>query len=514
VNIYKQKIVWKRVLLVSALIIIGIAFWYTNKLVREVAQQEREQVELWAQAIQRKAKLVKYTSQLFQDLQNEELKRVQLWSEATKSLISSPDISLALKVVEANTTIPIVLLNEDSTISGHRNIYGLIEYRPDTISQESRARIDAYNDSILQANLNEMMALGNRIDVNYYGESYNYLYYKDSRLFTELKNTFNDLQVSFISEIVNDAANTPVLYMDADSDSIIASGNVNEKLLQDPAKLSTLVQSMKNENEPIMVDLGNGEQHIILYQDSALLNKLKTYPFVMFLIVGLFILIGYWLFSISRKSEQNQVWVGMSKETAHQLGTPLSSLLGWIDILRELEIPENMVNEMEKDVKRLEVITDRFSKIGAKPNLQEGDVAEVVENMVNYLKNRSSSKVQFSVTHANEPMIAAINGPLFGWVIENLCKNAVDAMNGNGKIDVSMQREQGKVIIDVSDTGKGIPPGKRKTVFEPGYTSKKRGWGLGLSLAKRIIEQYHGGRIFVKHSEVGKGTTFRIVLSS
>jgi len=502
------------VLFVVALVIIGLAIWYTNRLVQEVAQQEREQVELWAQAIQRKAKLVNYTSKLFQDLQNEELKRVKLWSEATKSLISSPDISLALKVVEANTKIPIVRINEDSTISGHRNIYGYIEYRSDTISGEEKEQIDAFNDSLVQANLKEMIALGNRIDVNYYGDSYNYLYYKDSRLFTELKNTFHDLQESFISEIVSDAANTPVLYVNANTSEIIASGNIDQNILENPSKVDALINEMKGENEPILVDLGNDEQHVIYYQDSNLLNRLKTYPFVMLIVVGLFVLIGYWLFSISRKSEQNQVWVGMSKETAHQLGTPLSSLLGWIEVLRSLEIPDSMVDEMEKDVKRLEIITDRFSKIGAKPNLIEDDVAEVVEGMVTYLKNRSSSKVKFSVTRSDEPMMAAINAPLFGWVIENLCKNAVDAMDGNGSIDVAMQSEQGKVIIDVSDTGKGIPPSKRKAVFEPGYTSKKRGWGLGLSLAKRIIEQYHGGRIFVSHSEVGKGTTFRIILSS
>lgn len=513
-SIYNQKIVWKRVLFVSALVIVGIGIWYTNLLVREVAKEERQQVELWAQAIQRKAKLVNYTSKLFTDLQTEERKRVQLWSEATKSLISSPDISLALKVVEANTTIPIVLVNEDSTVSGYRNLQGIIDYQRDTLSIKELDSLKAYNDSLVQFHLREMMGLGNRIDVNYYGTSYNYLYYKDSRLFTDLKNTFNDLQESFISEIVSEAANTPVLYTDSSQTSIIASGNIPKNILDHPEKRQELIAAMRSENEPILVDLGDGETHYILYRDSDLLNRLKTYPFVMLIVIGVFVLIGYWLFSISRKSEQNQVWVGMSKETAHQLGTPLSSLLGWIEVLKESEVPPSWVNEMEKDVKRLEVITDRFSKIGAKPNLQEEPVTEVVENMFNYLKNRSSKKVDFIFHKPKETLHANLNPPLFGWVIENLCKNAVDAMNGAGTLSLSLLKEKGKVIIDISDTGKGIPPGNRKRVFEPGFTEKQRGWGLGLSLAKRIIEDYHGGRIFIKESEVGKGTTFRIVLSS
>jgi len=490
---------------------VGISIWYTNRLVKEVADEERSQVHLWAQAIQRKAKLVNYTSKLFSELQTEELKRVQLWSDATKALISSPDVSLALKVVESNTTIPIILVNEDSTISGYRNIAGIIENSVDSLSKEE---IKTHNDSVLQANLKVMMDLGNRIDVNYYGTSYNYLYYKDSRLFQELKNTFNDLQNSFISEVVNDAAHTPVLYLTADRSKVLAYGNIDSEIIQDSSRLRKLMDEMAFENEPIVVDLGEDEQNLILYADSALLNKLKTYPFVMFTVIGLFILIGYWLFSISRKSEQDQVWVGMSKETAHQLGTPLSSLMGWIDILREMDVDQTMINEMEKDIQRLEVITDRFSKIGAKPNLQQEDVSEVITTMTDYLKKRTSSKVKFEVITPNEPVTANLNPPLFGWVIENLCKNAIDAMDGNGKLTLQIERDNGKVFIDVTDTGKGIPPRKRKQVFEPGYTSKKRGWGLGLSLSKRIIEEYHKGSISVKWSEIGKGTTFRIVLSS
>lgn len=325
-------------------------------------------------------------------------------------------------------------------------------------------------------------------------------------------NTNPDQDVSLVSMIMAQNETIPVILVNG-NDSIISHYNVNPPQKKEKRYLRKRIVEMNEENQRIEIDLLS-EKNYLYFDESNLLKRLAWYPFVQLGAIITFILIAFWAFSYSKSAEQNQVWVGMSKETAHQLGTPLSSLLGWIEVLRSLEIPDSMVDEMEKDVKRLEIITDRFSKIGAKPNLIEDDVAEVVEGMVTYLKNRSSSKVKFSVTRSNEPMKAAINAPLFGWVIENLCKNAVDAMDGNGSIDVVMQSEQGKVIIDVSDTGKGIPPSKRKAVFEPGYTSKKRGWGLGLSLAKRIIEQYHRGRIFVSQSEVGKGTTFRIILSS
>lgn len=514
-SIYSKKIVWKRLLFLLALLIVGGSFWYTNRLVDRIANEERKQVQLWAQAIQKKAKLVSYTNKLFRELQLEERKKVELWTQATRSLVESQDFRLALKVVESNTTIPIILMNEDSTITGNRNISGLIEYRRDTLSGQQIQAYQAYNDSVVQANLQEMQLLGNSIEVNYFGSSFNYIFYKDSRLFTELKNTFNDLQGSFISEIVSNSTSTPVLFINTATDSILAYGSIPEEELDDSAGLQQLIADMRSENEPIEIDLGDGIANTIFYADSDLLKQLKYYPFVQFFVIGLFILIGYWLFSISRRSEQNQVWVGMSKETAHQLGTPLSSLMGWIDLLREKNSESRITDEMAKDLKRLEIITDRFSKIGAKPNLSEENAVEVIHDFIAYLKTRSSNKVQFTVHNKlSETIPAQLNRPLFGWVIENLCKNAMDAMDGVGHITIHIQQKDQKVIIDVSDTGKGIPASKRKQVFQPGYTSKKRGWGLGLSLSKRIIENYHRGKIFVKSSELGKGTTFRIVLNS
>lgn len=511
-SIYSQKIIWKRILFISALLIVGGSFWYTNQLVQHIASEERKQVQLWAQAIEKKAKLVNYTNKLFRELQDEERKKAELWSEATKTLISSNDISLALKVVESNTTIPIIVVDEKDNITGFRNIRHLREVFADSVPPEKRKTYQSHNDSILNYELSVMKERGNRIEVNYYGSSFNYLYYKDSRLFVELKNTFNDLQTSFISEIVSNAAATPVLFITESHDSIIAYGNIPESDLANAQSKKALIERMKNQNEAIYIDLGDEQQSLIYYEDSDLLMQLKYYPFVQFFVIGLFILIAYWLFSTSRRSEQNQVWVGMSKETAHQLGTPLSSLMGWIAILKDRAETRDIAHEMEKDLERLEIITDRFSKIGSKPNLKEENVVEVVNTMIDYLKNRAPSKISFSVHSTSNTIMAELNTPLFGWVIENLCKNAMDAIEGAGEIRLDISTEQNKVIIDLSDTGKGIPASKKKQVFEPGYTSKKRGWGLGLSLSKRIIENYHHGKIFVKWSEPGKGTTFRIVL--
>jgi len=226
------------------------------------------------------------------------------------------------------------------------------------------------------------------------------------------------------------------------------------------------------------------------------------------------LLIAYYLFSTARNAEQNQVWVGMAKETAHQLGTPLSSLLAWIEVLKSKNVDEQTLSEIKRDLGRLETVTERFSKIGAAPKLEQNDVNKVIESTLKYLKTRLSKKVTFNHTTTNgNKVMACVNVPLLEWVLENIVKNAVDAISGEGKVDIHVTDQSQFVYIDISDNGKGIPKGARKTVFQPGYTTKKRGWGLGLSLTKRIIENYHSGKVFVKQSEVGEGTTFRIVLN-
>ena len=287
------------------------------------------------------------------------------------------------------------------------------------------------------------------------------------------------------------------------------------ELKRDTGYLRKKVKEFKKQNDAIIVEVNKDPLIINKYYfgDSKLLKEVRYYPLIQLLIVALFIIITLTAITLRNKSTQNQVWAGMAKETAHQLGTPLSSLQGWVELLKETQGSEKIAAEMIKDVDRLKLVSDRFGKIGSTPQLEEINVVAQIENMVAYIKRRASENVNFSIYSSNEEDIPAmISGPLFDWVIENLLKNALDAMEGKGSIQVKIKNEVASIIIDVTDTGKGISSQNVSNVFKPGFTTKKRGWGLGLSLSKRIIEQYHKGELFVKHSEPGKGTTFRIVL--
>jgi two-component system, sporulation sensor kinase D len=326
-------------------------------------------------------------------------------------------------------------------------------------------------------------------------------------------------QNSFALSIIMDNESIPVIVTD-ENGNIINDRNLDSVRREtDTAYLQAELEIMKKQRDPIKVeylmDESTREQlyHYVYYKNSYQLTRLRQYPYYQLSIIAIFILVSYIAFSTSRRAEQNRVWVGMSKETAHQLGTPVSSLMGWINLIRETpkDKQEEILTELEKDVQRLELITDRFSKIGSTPVLEEINVSAVLQECIAYLQSRSGTKVNFEL-HTKPEEMACLNKPLFEWVIENLSKNAIDAMDGNGKIIIAVRHEKNEVIIDLKDTGKGIPKSKFKTVFKPGYTTKKRGWGLGLSLAKRIIEEYHKGKIYIKDSEPGKGTTFRILL--
>ena len=288
------------------------------------------------------------------------------------------------------------------------------------------------------------------------------------------------------------------------------------EIKKDSNYLKKLVQEFKSLHEPIVLEISKEPLLInkYYYGDSKLLKEVQYYPLVQLFIVAMFIIIMLVTISTRNKSTQNQVWAGMAKETAHQLGTPLSSLQGWGELLKENSANEKIVTEMEKDVDRLKLVSDRFGKIGSTPQLEEKNIVEQVGEMMNYIKRRAPEKVSFSInTNGEKDISALINGPLFDWVIENLLKNALDAMEGKGSISINIKNETTQVTIDITDTGKGISKQNVAKVFKPGFTTKKRGWGLGLSLAKRIMEQYHKGELFVKNSEPGKGTTFRIILN-
>jgi two-component system, sporulation sensor kinase D len=284
----------------------------------------------------------------------------------------------------------------------------------------------------------------------------------------------------------------------------------------DPAYFQGELESMKLQHEPIRLKVF-GANWYVYYHDSFVLTQLKVFPYIQLSVIAIFLLVAYTAFNTSRKSEQNQVWVGLAKETAHQLGTPISSLMAWVELMKEKFNAEEdpLIAEMENDIKRLEIVADRFSKIGSKPVLEDHPVYDVVRDFVDYFKIRVSNKIHFEI-EGNHHLRAGLNIPLFDWVLENLLKNAVNAIEsaGNIKVEISGSKTKKQVYIDVTDTGKGIHRSHFDTVFRPGYTTRKRGWGLGLSLTKRMVENYHDGQIFVKDSEIGKGTTFRIVLKS
>ena len=319
--------------------------------------------------------------------------------------------------------------------------------------------------------------------------------------------------LEFLSTIIENNTTVPVILTD-ESDSILSAKNFDKNNTANYGFLRKELDKMKEENKPIVNNLGNGHYNLIYYKDSIILTMLIYYPYIQLGLIGLFILVSYLAFSSTRKAQQNQVWVAMSKETAHQLGTPTSSLSGWIEIIQNKYPEISISSELARDVERLEKVTERFSRIGSKPSLSEENICAIISHTVDYIKSRASSKVSFVFDYNTEKeVLVPVNPALFEWVIENVSKNAIDAMEGSGVITYRVIETDKNAVIDITDTGKGIPKSAFNKIFHPGFTTKQRGWGLGLSLAKRIIEEYHNGKIFVRHSEVGIGSCIRIIMN-
>ncbi len=498
-EIYRRKQRWKLILLGIAAAIVIASLWYTDIIVKQISIDERQKVSLWADAIQKRATLVKYMENFFEKIKDEERKRVEIWAEATRRILvarTEEELTFYVNIIESNTNIPVLHVDDEDDIITGRNL-------------ESR-----FEDAeVFEGEIKEVFSQYPPISIKYNGVT-EYLYYRDSRLFTELRSVLEDLIDSFIEEIVISSANVPVIVTDSTKTKIIAHGNVDKLQPDDSYSVKQTIASMRDKNPPISIDLPTHGTCHVFYTNSFLLTQLKYYPIAQFLVIGIFLFVSYVLFSMARDAEQNQVWVGMSKETAHQLGTPLSSLMAWLEMIKLKGTDENTVNEMQNDIKRLVNITERFSKIGSPPLLIKSDLVSIVNQAVGYLKKRLSKNTRFIVNAVpeNKNIEVPVNPNLFEWVIENICKNAVDAMGGNGAITIDISEQKKYVIVDITDSGKGIPKSKFSNVFKPGFTSKKHGWGLGLSLSKRIIENYHKGRLFVKRSQVNKGTTFRIML--
>ena len=483
-----------------AMIIIAVIFSFLNSTIRDIRQEERKKVMLWADAVKQRNNLLEYTSELFEKLQQEELQKVELWKESQQMIMEVEDsqfLTFLLKIISNNKDIPIILTDANKEVITTMNIDEKIEIGK-KIPESILSKFSKYKP----------------LQVSYKGKVINYLYYSDSQMFNEIQEMINNMIHSFIVEVAQNSVSVPVIITNSDTTTILADGNISEKDLKKIKRESVkeYVQEEMSENAPIQIMLDKEVAAYIFYKDSELISNLMYYPLLLIVITILLAMIVYFTFHSFEKYEKNQLWVGMSKETAHQLGTPISSLMAWTEILKMKELDPNIISELDKDVHRLETIAERFSKVGSIPSLTREDVVQTTLNAINYMKNRTAKTVISNVITPEEPLYANLNSSLFAWVIENLWKNAIDAMQGKGTLTIEISQENDLVCIDISDTGKGIPRNKFKTIFQPGYTTKSRGWGLGLSLAQRIIKEYHHGKIVVKSSEIDKGTTFRISL--
>jgi len=462
-NIYEQKKAWKRWLFLVALLIVGFSLWYTNLMIKNIARDERNKITTWANAIQQQVNLVNYTDDFFDQIRVEERKRVEILAEATERLAESGDnenILFYLSIISKNTSIPVVLADENGRIMEARNV----DFSPDTVRQ-------------FTPELMEEFSVYPPLKLDYYSGNYVYFYYKDSRLFSELKVVLDDLVESFFNEVVNNSASVPVIITDSTRTSLVAWGMIDSTRVADSLFIRQTIEEMSAYNDPIEIVIAD-RKHFIYYKDSFLLTQLRYFPIVQLAIIGIFLLVSYLLFSTARRSEQNQVWVGLAKETAHQLGTPLSSMMAWVEYLKTKDIGEETIEELEKDVNRLNTIAERFSKIGSSASLKTENLVDVVYNAVAYLKTRTSNKVVFQLSPAHGSVILIpMNYQLFDWVIENLVKNAVDAMSGQGQITIEMTEEEKLVHIDITDTGKGIARKKLPNHLQSGLYQQTKGMG-------------------------------------
>lgn len=493
-KIFEQNSKIKWILFIIAFALIGYFLFEVNNLINQLRVEEKKKIELWANTISRKSDLVQHTEKFFKQVKEEERKRVEQFIEAHKIILQQPldkELDFYFRFISDNRTIPVIITDEFNNISLSQNISLDKDYK------------------VLVGDLYKEFSKNPPLEYEVFGMKFK-LYYTESRVYTDLHNVLLDLSKSLIDEVTVNYVFVPVIITDTTKTIVYSSGNVSpNKLIQ--ANLQTTLSHMQSVNNPILITLPDKRNAYVFYEESNILKVLKYYPIFFIIIFLVIVFIAYQLFSAIKRSEQNSVWVGMSRETAHQLGTPISSLMAWVEYLRFNPENESTCLEITKDIYRLETITQRFSKIGSNPELTKQDLVPIINNAVDYLRIRSSKKVIFNIIlPQDKAIILPLNEYLLEWVLENLCKNAIDAMSGVGEFKIELIDDTKKIHLDISDTGKGIPKSCHRKIFQPGFTSKKRGWGLGLSLAKRIIEEYHKGKIFVKQSSLGKGTTFRI----
>lgn len=514
-NLYSNKQKWKVALLIFALLTVGVTLFVSNDIVSKVGDRERERAKQWADAIKKKIELVRLTNRTFTQLRDKEREKMSLWIDATKEVSkSSPlnqalDQEIPLKIINGNKDIPVILLDHNQNVSGSINLdFDTSYFRKQHPDYSVDELFKAFDDSLLLL-AKEWEQMNSSFTIEVYEDMFMTYYYSDSREIVKLEKERDSLITAFNDDLINNAGLVPVLLIDTETKKII--GTNIEEVKNDVSHLEEHIAKLSKQNEPIIIDLKGGVTNTLYFDASPELKKLQYFPYIQFIVIGLFALIGYLIFSTFRKAEQNKVWAGMAKETAHQLGTPLSSLMAWIQLLEAQGVDPMIIVEMQKDVDRLDKVSNRFSKIGSGAQLSLGDVSLTVKNVLDYLRPRISDKVDVQVS-AEEEVLVLHNASLLEWVVENICKNAVDAMEGVGSLHVHVHKTNDWAYIDIQDTGKGIPSKQLKTIFEPGFSTKTRGWGLGLSLVKRIVKEYHKGTVHVLESKINVGTTFRISL--
>ncbi|MFM7682318.1 MAG: sensor histidine kinase [Bacteroidota bacterium] len=493
-DIYSSKQRWKIALILVSLTIIVASLFVSNQMIDKIAQREKAKAEQWADAIRKKVELVKLTNQIFDELRAKERQKIQIVVDAQRTILNpsdlnmNQDIDFALNIIASNKDIPVVILTDDGKLAQSKNV-------DSSLTEEEK-----------MASFQEWITEGRSYEIEVFGGIKMHFVYGESNELIRLEKASDSLINSFNIDLIDNSSLIPVILVDEKTGNIEAS-NLPNKELKNP---KPIIAEFEKQNAPIKIDFGTGAK-FLYFKESPELKQLTWFPYIQFSVIGLIVVIGYLMFSTFRKAEQNQVWAGMAKETAHQLGTPLSSMMAWVAHLEAKGGNQMIVTEMTKDLDRLEKITDRFSKIGSGAKLVEADLVVTIGNNLEYLRARLSDKIIIDFKVKEEgPIVMMHNPALMEWVVENICKNAVDAMGGKGQLTIELQRVPERVYIDITDTGKGLTPKQFKTIFQPGYSTKKRGWGLGLTLVKRIIEEYHKGKVFVLKSEIDKGTTIRI----
>lgn len=530
-NLYHKKQRWKLALVGIAILMVAASLWFSSQIVQKVQDKELDRVQQWADAVKRKAELVNLTNTTFRELseslkelQERDRKKVEMWSLGLKELGKTlDDYSFAFAITTENGGMPMILTDMKDNIVTSYNMGDLDlrirsklvvdhpELAPDQIEVMFKAaKVDSLKDYMAFWRENR-----EPIELNIYEGEKQKIFYFDSVYYRtikleELQRNRDSLSQAFTDELIENEHLVPVMFIDKKSREVIATNIAT----YDSTNAEEIIANLAAQNNPIPVKLSDDSEGIIYFEYSPEITQMKYFPYVQFLIIGLFVFIAYLVFSTYRKAEQDQVWVGMAKETAHQLGTPISSLMAWNQLLEAQGVDHSITQEIDKDIERLSIITNRFSKIGSEAILEDENMVQVLEEIIAYLRKRISSKIELVFQPDMGVAMAKVNRSLIEWVFENITKNAVDAMDGAGKITFNLTLADGQVHIDIEDTGKGIPTNKLKTVFQPGYTTKKRGWGLGLSLVKRIVDDFHKGKVFVLKSELDVGTTFRITLKA